>query len=141
MKTISKAEMKKAILTVAADRLKQPVTLRPDFAKEPKLRSIRGASEKMARGFLREAGLDMKQFEALQRQRNVELERIVKKHKADALRRASRQRDALHSSIRAQSKSLQSLAASGGFLPNPFFVLDTPFLILAPPGSNSAAVP
>jgi len=141
MKTLSKAEMKKAIRAVAADRLKHPVISRPDFAKDPKLRSIRRASEKMAREFLREAGLDMKELEALQRQRSVELERVVKQHKADALRRASRQRDALHSSVRAQSQALQSLAARGGFLPNPFFVLDTPFLILSPPGSDSAAVP
>jgi len=141
MKTISKAEMKKAILALAADRLKHPVLLRPDFAKDPKLRSIRRAWEKMARGLLKGAGLDLKQLETLQRQRSVELERIVKKHKADALQRASRQRDALHSSIQAQSNALQSLAARDGFLPNPFFVLDTPFLILSTPGSDSAAVP
>src|SRR5215469_5836431 len=122
MKTISKAEMKKAIRAVAADRVKHPVISRPDFAKDPKLRSIRRASETMAREFLREAGLERKKLEALQRQRSVELERVVKQHKADALRRASRQRNALHSSVRAQSQALQSLAARGGFLPNPFFV-------------------
>src|SRR5262245_23575793 len=106
MKTISKAEMKKAILAVAADRLKHPVILRPDFAKDPKLRSIRRASKKMARGFLREVGLDIKHLEGLQRQHNVELERIVKRQRADALRQASRQRDTLQSSIPAQSKAL-----------------------------------
>ena len=67
MKTISKAEMKKAILAVAVDQLKHLVISRLDFAKDSKLRSIRRASDKMARGFLREAGLDMKQLEVLQR--------------------------------------------------------------------------
>jgi hypothetical protein len=121
--------------------LKHLVILQPDFENDPKLRSIRRSSEKMARGFLSQAGLDMKPFEALLRQRSAELERIVKKHKADALRRASRQRDALQSSIRAQSKALRSLAARGGFFPNPFFVLDTPFHISTPGSSASAEVP
>jgi hypothetical protein len=81
-------------------------------------------------------------LETLQRQRSVELERVVKQHKADALRRASRQKDALDSSIRAQRKALQSLAAGDGLPFSPFVVLDTPYLIVStPPGSNSAAVP
>src|SRR5262249_38703267 len=83
-------------------------------------------------------------LEALQRQRSVELERVVKQHKADALRRASRQREALHSSIRAQSDALRRLAARDGFFSHPFFTLDTPDSISSTRKltlSDSAAVP
>lgn len=144
MKKISKAEIKKAILAVEAERLKHPVVFRPDYAKYPKLLSGRRASEKMVSEFLREAGLDMKKFEALQEKRSVERQRIVDKHKTDALQRASRQKDALHSSILEQSKALRDLASKGDFFPNPSFSLDTPFLIWTTPLlalSDSAAVP
>jgi hypothetical protein len=106
MKNISKAEIKKAILVVEAERLKHLEVFRPDSAKYPKLLSNRRALEKIVRGSLREAGLDMKKFEALQGQRSIELERIAAKHKADAVERASRQKDILHSAILEQSKAL-----------------------------------
>lgn len=143
MKKIPKAEIKKAILAVEAERLKHPVVFRPDYAKYPTLRSSRRASEKMVSEFLREAGLDTKKFEALQRQRSGELQRIVDKHKTDALQRASRQKDTLHSSILAQSRALRSLASKGDFFPHPSFSLDTPFLIWSTPllALDSAAVP
>ncbi|WP_447984063.1 hypothetical protein [Nitrospira sp. Nam74] len=143
MKKISKADIKKAILAVEAERLKQPVVSRPDYAKYPKLVSSRRASERMVSEFLRNGGLDTKKFEALQVQRSAELQRIVGKHKADALQRASRQKDTLHSSILEQSKALRSLASKGDFFPYPSFSLDTPFLIWTTPllALDSAAVP
>jgi hypothetical protein len=144
MRNISKAALKKAIIAVEAERSKQPVALRPDRAQHSILQKSRRASEKMVAGFLREAGLDMKKFQALQERRGVELERVVAKQKTDALRRASRQKDTLHSSMVEQSKALQGLASQGDFFPNPSFSLDTPFLIWTTPLlplSDSAAVP
>lgn len=143
MKKISNAEIKKAILEVEAERLKHPVVLRPDYAKYPKLLSNRRASEKMVYEFMRKAGLDMKKFEALQAQRSVELQRIVAKHKTDALQHASRQKDTLHSSILEQSKALRGLASKGDFFSNPSFSLDTPFLIWTTPlmAAESESVP
>jgi hypothetical protein len=144
-KKISKAELKKAILAVEAERLKHPATFRPDRAQRATLQKSRRASEKMVSGFLREAGLDIKKFQALQEQRSVELERMVAKHKSDALRRASRQRDTLYSSIVGQSKVLRDLTSRNDFFPYLTFSLDTPFLIWAIPLgadiSDSAAVP
>ncbi|HYT89893.1 MAG TPA: hypothetical protein VEL76_14400 [Gemmataceae bacterium] len=135
MKRISKAELKKAILAVEAERAKHPVAFRPDPAQHPRLEKSRRASEEMVSGFLREAGLDMEKFQALQERHSVQLERMVAKHKTDALRRAARQKDTLHSSVLGQSEAFQSL--------DDFFSLDTPFLIWTTPllPTDSAAVP
>lgn len=144
MKKISKAELKKAILAVEAKRSQHPIAFRPDRAQYLRLQKSRQTSEKMISGFLREAGLEMQKFQALQEQRGVELERIVAKHKTDALRRASRQKDTLHSSIVKQSEALRSLATQPDFFPHPSFSLDTPFLIWTTPLrplADSAAVP
>jgi hypothetical protein len=144
MRKISRAELKKAILAVEAERSKHPVEFRPNPAQYPKLHSSHRASEKLVSEFLRKAGLDSKKLEALQEQQSAELQRIVDKHKADALRRASRHEDTLHSSILEQSKALQALAVQGDFFPNPSFSLDTPYVIWTTPLlalSDSSAVP
>ena len=144
MKKISTTELKRAILAVEAERLKHPVAFRPDRAQRATLQKSRRASEKLVTGFLREAGLDIKKLQALQEKRSVELERMVAKQKAEALRRASRQKDTLHSSIVQQSKALRDLASKSDFFPHPTFTLDTPFLIWSIPLTNisdSAAVP
>jgi hypothetical protein len=144
MKKISTAELKKAILALEAERLKHPAAFRPDRAQRATLQKSHRASEKMVSGFLKEAGLDLKKFQALQEQRSVELERMVAKHKAEALRLASQRKDTLQSSIAAQSKALRDLASRRGFFPYPTFSLDTPFLIWSIPLldiSDSAAVP
>ena len=144
MMKISKAELKKAILAVEAARLQHPAMFRPDRAQRATLQKSRRASEKMVSGFLREAGLDLRKFQAQQEQRSVELERMVAKHKTEALRRASQQKDTLHSSIVEQSKTLRDLASRNDFFPYPTFSLDTPFLIWTIPLqeiSDSAAVP
>jgi len=142
MKKISTAELKKAILAVEAERAKHPAKFRPDRAQRATLQKGRQASEKMVSGFLKEAGLDLKKFQAMQEQRSVELERMVAKHKADALRVASQRKGTLYSSIEAQSKALGDLGSD--FFPYPTFTLDTPFLIWTIPLadiSDSAAVP
>lgn len=98
----------------------------------------------MLSSFLREAGLDLEKFQALQEQRSMELEGVVAKHKTEALRRASQQKDTLYSSIGEQSKALRDLVSRNDFFPNPSFSLDTPFLIGSIPLigiSDSAAVP
>jgi hypothetical protein len=144
MKKISTAELKKAILAVEAERLKHPAAFRPDRAQRATLQKSRKASDKMASGFLKDAGLDLKQFQALQEQRGAELERMVAQHKADALRLASQRKGTRFSSIAAQSKALGDLAARSDFFPYPTFTLDTPFLIWTIPLADiadSAAVP
>lgn len=141
---ISTAELKKAILAVEAERLKHPAKFRPDRAQRAALQKSRRESEKTVSAFLRKAGLDLKEFQALQEKRSAELERLVAKHKADAIKLASRRKDTLYSSIAAQSKALSDVAAKTGFFPNPSFTLDTPFLIWSIPLidiSDSAAVP
>jgi hypothetical protein len=144
LKEISEAALKKAILAVEAERSKHPGAFRPDRDQRATLQKSRRASEKMVSGFLKEAGLDLKKFQALQEQRSVERERMVAKHKDKALRRAARQKDALQSSIAGQGKALRDLAARSDFFPYPTFTLDKPFLIWSIPladVSASAAVP
>ena len=144
MKKISTAELKKAILAVEAERLKHPATFRPDRAQRAALQKSRKASEKIVSGFLKKAGLDKKNFQALQEQRGVKLERMIAKHKTDALRLASRQKDTLFSSIATRSKALGDLASRSDFFPYPTFTLDTPFFIGSMSGidiSDSVAVP
>jgi hypothetical protein len=144
MKKISTAELKKAILAVEAERSKYPPKFRPDRAQRATLQKGHRASEKMMTGFLKEAGLDLKKFQVMQEQRNAELERMVAKHKSEALRLASKRKDTLYSSIAAQSKALADSASGVDLFPYPTFTLDTPFLIWTIPLADiadSAAVP
>jgi hypothetical protein len=99
MKKISAAELKKAILAVEAERLKHAASFRPDRAQRATLQKSRRASEKIVSGFLKEAGLDLKKFQALQEQRSAELERMVAQHKKEALRLAAHRKQTLYSSI------------------------------------------
>jgi hypothetical protein len=144
MKEISTAELKKAIVAVETERLKHPATFRPDRAQRAALQKSRKESEKAVSAFLRKAGLDLKGFQALQERRSAELERMVAKHKADAIKLAASRKGTLYSSIAAQSKALGDLASRSDFFPYPSFTLDTPFLIWSIPLadiSDSAAVP
>ena len=141
---ISTAELKKAILAVEAERLKHPARFRPDRTQRATLRKSRKESEKIMSAFFSKAGLDLKKYRALHEKRSAELERMVAKQKADALKVAARRKDTLYSSIAAQSKALSDVAVQPGFFPNPSFTLDTPFLIWSIPLtdiSDSAEVP
>ena len=111
VKKISKAELKKAILKMEAERLKHPATFRPDRSQRATLQKSRRASEKKMFGFLKEAGLDLRKFQALQEQRSAEPDRMVAKHKKEALKRASQSKDTLYSSIAGQSIALRDLAS------------------------------
>lgn len=145
MKATSTAELKKAILAVEAERLKHPAAFRPDRAQRAALQKSRRESDKMVSAFLKESGLDLKKFEALQKRRGAEQERMADKHKAAALRLAAqRGGDTLYSSVAQQTRVLADLAARGGFFPYPTYTLDTPFLIWSIPLINiadSAEVP
>jgi hypothetical protein len=132
MKKISKAEIKKAILAMEAERLKHPVEFRPNPQQHRRLDKNRREYEKMMLGFLSEAGLDMEKLRALQEQHGVELDRLVAKHKTDALRRASR-KNTPHSSILAQSEALGDVASRDDVFLYPSFTLDTPLLIWPTP--------
>ena len=76
MKEISEASLKKAILAVEAERLKNPSAFLPDRAQRATLRKSRRELDKMVSGFLRDAGFSIKRFQDLQQQRSVELERM-----------------------------------------------------------------
>ncbi len=150
MKTISRterkvstAELKKAILAVQAERLKHPARFRPDRAQRSALQKGRRESEKTISALLKKAGLDLEQFQSLQEKQGAELERMVAKHKADAIKLASRRKNTVASSIAAQSKALNRVRIQGGFQIFPSFTLDTPFLIWSNPliDISSAAVP
>jgi hypothetical protein len=133
MKTISEASLKKAIQAVEAERAKHPVGLRPNRTELAALRKGQRASERMVAEFLKSTGLDMKKFASLQDDRDAELERIVARQKADALKRAARAKDTLHSSIGPETAAWQELAGREDFFPSPWFSLDTPFLIWPTP--------
>jgi hypothetical protein len=135
--------LKKSILAVGAERLKHPARFRPDRAQRATLQKHRSESEKTISAFFSKAGLDLKKFRALQEKRSAELERMVAKHKADALKVAAARKATLYSSIAAQSKALSRLTVVGGFQLYPIFTLDTPFLIWSNPliDMSSAAVP
>lgn len=143
MRGPSKAELKKAILAVEAERLKHPIDFRPSAAQQRTLQKRRAASDRMVSEFLEKAGFDLAKFEALQQQREAELERMLARDKEDALRQASRRQDTLHSSIARQSETLRDLAARDDFFPYPSFSLDTPFLIWTSPllAMDSEAAP
>lgn len=143
MKKFSTEEIKKAILAVEEQRLKHPPAFQPDYDKNPRLLAGRRESEKMVYEFLTEAGLEIPEFESLQAQREIELEKVVAGHKAEALRLAEERKDTLHSSILEQSRALRDLSLRGNFFPYPSFSLDTPFLIWSTPllQFDSAAVP
>lgn len=144
MMQISKAALKKAIVAVESERARQPVAFQPDRTQLSVLQKSRKASDKAVSGFLSQAGLNLKAFQTLQGERSAVLDQFVAQQKADALRRAAKQKGTLHSSIVAQSKALKGLASLGDFFPYPSFNLDTPFLIWTTPLgpiSDSAAVP
>src|SRR5262245_29937369 len=144
MKTISEAALKKAIIAAEAERAKHPAAFRPDRAQRASLQKNRQATGKMLSGFLKQAGLDLKKFQALQEQRGAELARMVAKHKAESLRVAQQRKSSLQASIAARAKALGDLASRSGFFPYPTYTLDTPFLIWSIPLidiSDSAAVP
>jgi hypothetical protein len=138
MKKISTAELKKAIVAVETERLKYPANFRADRVRRAALRKGRQASDKMVSGFLKEAGLDLKKFQALQEQRSDEMERMVAQHKSETLRLASQRKHTRYSGIAAQSKALGDLAARKDFFPHPTFTLDTPFLIWTIPLADVA---
>lgn len=130
MAKISQDELKKAILAAEAKRSKHPVVLRLDPTQYPTLLNSRRSAEKLVSEFLREAGLDTKKLEEVQKRQSAELQRIIDKHKADALKLASRQKDTLQSTILKQSMALRHLVAQGdGFFPDNTFFLDTPVYI------------
>jgi hypothetical protein len=144
MKKISPAQLKKSILAVEANRAKYPQRFGPDRGQRARLQKSRQASDKMLAGFLKQSGLDLKNLQANEEKRGAELKRMVAKHKADALKVASRRKGTLYSSVTAQNKASAKLASLTDFFPHPTFTLDTPFLIWSIPLidiADSAALP
>ncbi len=85
------------------------------------------------RGFLKDAGLDLKAFQALQEERSAELERMVAQHKKDALRLAAQREVALALDCYNDSGNIDADFASGDFkIACPVVVFS---LLNSPPGA------
>jgi hypothetical protein len=136
MAKISTAELKRTLIAAEKNRLKHRAEDGLDPARYPKLASTRREGEKLLDEFFRKAGLDTRKLVALQKQYGAELQRVVDKQTAGAVRRASRAKDTVNSSIKSQRDAFKLLAADKPFFPFPSVSLDKPFLIWATPRAN-----
>jgi hypothetical protein len=136
MATISKAALKRAVIAAQKRRGVQPEVFRPEAANYPKLQRSEREGGKLFAEFYRKGGFDARSYNRLKKQHSAELNRILDQEKAAAVKRASRAKDTLHSSISGQSRALQQLTAQNGFFPFPSYSLDKPFLIWAQPHAN-----
>lgn len=133
MTKVSEADLKKRILAVEADRLKNPLELRPDRAARSKLEKGRAVAGKMMERWMTGAGFDIDKLRSTHEARETELERLVEAHKRDALRQAAKLRNKLHPGVAGQVKAFSDLAKKQDFFPHPTFTLSTPFLIWSNP--------
>jgi len=127
------ADLRKSILAVEAERLKNGAELGLDRTARSKLQKSRAQSEKMMSRWMTSAGLDVATLRAMLEQRETELEQLVERHKRVVLKQAAKLKNKLPAGIEAQAKALASLAKKPGFFPHPSFTLDTPFLIWSNP--------
>jgi len=136
MTKISLNNLRKAIKTAEANRLKLQLPFRP---KSPKLDKSRKAAESAISNWMTASGLDLNRLQTMHEQRDAELLRLAAAHKKEALRLAAQQKKL---KISTQSDALAALAGNG-FFPNPTFTLDTPFLIWTTPlmAIESSAAP
>lgn len=130
MRKNSVSEIKKSILLAEERNAKNDILPQRDGAK---LTKIRQRTEQMGTEWMRTSGLNLAKLQAEHKKRETELERLVAKHKTDALRLAGRQKNKLAAEIAGQSKALHALASKADFFPHPSFSLATPFLIWATP--------
>jgi hypothetical protein len=138
MKKISVSELKKTILAAEAERLKIRLPFRPEGAKLDRTRKVAGT---MMSRWMKDSGLDLDKLQALHEQRDTELQRLAARNKKEALRLVARRKNKLETT--AQGKALGNLVGKTDFFPNPFFSLDTPFLIWSTPllSLDSSATP
>jgi hypothetical protein len=144
MARVSRAELKKAILAVQAERVKHPVRPGRTAAQQERLRRAREGSQRLLLTGLDRAGVDLKKLEVLRERQARELERIAERSRTDALRLAAGGKRTEHGSIAEQSAALRDLAARGDFFPYPSYSLETPFLIWSAPlldEFDSATIP
>jgi len=130
---VSETDLKKRILAVEADRLKNPLKLRPDRAARSKLEKSHAAAGKIMGRWMTGAGFDIDKLRNTHEAREAELKRLVEAHKRDALRQAAKLRNKLHPGVAGQVKAFSNLAKKRDFFPHPTFTLDTPFLIWSNP--------
>lgn len=102
MARISEASLKKAILAIETERLRHASAFGADRSTLGALRTSRKASEKVLSGFLRNAGLDLNRLEVLNKERSAELDRLIERHKANAIKLAARRKGASYSNVAAQ---------------------------------------
>lgn len=138
MKKISINDLRKTIKAAEAERLKIRAPFRP---QGPKLEKTRKAAEAMISRWMRDSGLDLDKLQALNKQRDAELQRLVARNKKEALRLVAQRKNKL--AIAAQGKALAKLAGRLDIFTNPSFSLDTPFLIWSTPlmSIDSSAAP
>jgi hypothetical protein len=136
MATISKAAVKRAVIAAQKRRAAQPDVFRPEAAHYPRLQHSEREGGRLFTEFFRKGGFDARTYHRLKKQHTAELNRILDAEKAAAVKRASRARDTVHSSIAGQTRALQQLTAQKGFFPYPSYSLDKPFLIWAQPHAN-----
>src|SRR6476646_1940691 len=139
MRKISEAQLKKTIIAAETKRWKNDVRFEPEGAK---LQKTNYALDRILSPWVKDSGLDLEKVQALNQQRDAELERLVAQHKADAGRRASLLKNELHPEIAGQSEALLELVRKPDFFPHPTFTLDKPFLIWTTPllGLSNSAV-
>jgi len=144
MKIVSGAALKRALNTVGVEQRNQSASSGPTRIQQAELRKNRQATENMVSAALQKAGLDLREYKALQDKRSTLMNRVVADQRAQALRRAAHRHTAFRASWAAQANALRSLAAGNGFFPHPSFSLDTPLLIWGIPNTpiyDDAAVP
>ena len=143
MQKFSKSALKKAIISAETSRLKNDPNFHADRMQQSILQKDQRESNKAISELLKNAGLDLREFQALQERRdNVCLE-MVAGHKAEALEQAKAIGDRFSSNYTDQIKAWQTIAAIPE-TPVRRIVLNAPFLIWSYPFSaitDSATVP
>lgn len=131
---VPEADLKKRILAVEAERLKQPGEMRSTRAAQASLRKSRAAAEKVVSRWMTSSGVDTKSLRSIHEAREGELERLAEAGKRDALAQAAKLRNKLHPGVAGQVKALAGLAKrSSDFFARTTFTLDTPFLVWSNP--------
>jgi hypothetical protein len=135
MAKFSTAALKRAVAADAKRKAAFPTMLRPE-TQHPKLQRAEREAEGLLADFYREAGLNSRAFSRLRKEHSAELARALEAEKAAAVKRASRVKGTVHSSIIGQAQALQQMTVGNGFFPYPSYSLDKPILIWAAPHAN-----
>lgn len=129
MKKFDTVQFKKAVTAAHANEAKLASKALPESTL-----AQRSADDLLTQRY-GEIGLDKRKLAGLQKQHRAELQRISDEEDAAAVKRASRAKTTVHSSVESQTKALQQLTARRDFFPYPSVSLDKPFLVMGSPNS------